>query len=416
LYCTNFYGQIIERSLVNGQLTGRQLPTVESVSQLSVADEGRELVATGEGAPFLSRWRIDGTGPITRRVARGQAADSYGPSGEELLVAEVRSVVAGGWVGGPPGEAADIAVWDIGADAVLDPLEGFSGSWVGPRVLGGSFADGSVGVYDLDTRAKVPGVEVSTGQGLWYVAPAERTYQLIQQIPSDPATGVLKTYDSSGEPDGGDIDIGPEIPLDGVVQSVSATAEGRRVVVTVGVPVSDGSTTVGWTNLTTVYDGRSGRAIGEPIEGPVVTQVSADGTLLGAGVGTITEYDLDTLRPIGEFPGEGGQVSRIQFSHDGRLAVVSSNDESVSIYDVATRSRLGDPIPGDSPSNTLATLRPDGGALAVNVEGGIEVWDLDPGRLAEATCGIVGRNLTRTEWATYMSDFGDYRRTCPDLP
>ena len=24
--------------------------------------------------------------------------------------------------------------------------------------------------------------------------------------------------------------------------------------------------------------------------------------------------------------------------------------------------------------------------------------------------------LTRTEWAAYMADFGEYRRTCPDLP
>ncbi len=147
-----------------------------------------------------------------------------------------------------------------------------------------------------------------------------------------------------------------------------------------------------------------------------ITQVSADGTLLGAEAGTITEYDLDTQRPIGVFPGEGGQVSRIQFSHDGRLALVSSNDQSLSIYDVATRSRLGDPIPADSPIDWQGALRPDGKALAVTVADGVEVWDLDPDRLAEATCEVVGRNLTHSEWETYMADLGAYRRTCPDLP
>ena len=164
-----------------------------------------------------------------------------------------------------------------------------------------------------------------------------------------------------------------------------------------------------------MYDGRSGLALGEPIVGPWTSEVSANGTLLAATVFTITEYDLDTLQPIGDFPGESGQVSKIQFSSDGRLALVSSNDQSLSVYDVATRNRLGDPIPADSPRQWQGTLRPDGKALAVTVADGIEIWDLDPDHLATATCKMVGRNLTRTEWATYMSDFGNYRKTCPNV-
>ena len=61
------------------------------------------------------------------------------------------------------------------------------------------------------------------------------------------------------------------------------------------------------------------------------------------------------------------------------------------------------------------STRPDGKALAVTVADGIEIWDLDPDRLAAATCELVGRNLNKTEWATYMSDFGAYRKTCPNL-
>ena len=122
------------------------------------------------------------------------------------------------------------------------------------------------------------------------------------------------------------------------------------------------------------------------------------------------------MRPIGDFPGEGGQVSRIQFSHDGRLALV------VVERPVAVGLRRGHPQPArrpdpaDSPLDWQGALRPDGKALAVTVADGVEIWDLDPDRLAEATCELVGRNLTRTEWATYMADFGAYRRTCPGLP
>jgi WD40 repeat protein len=263
----------------------------------------------------------------------------------------------------------------------------------------------------------VPDIDVQDGVEVWYVPDAERTYLLVSTDPDDPhLPGVLKTFDSSAGIDGGVRDIGPDIPVEGYVFSVSSTAGGRRVVVTTLPAVAEPSEPFGGPAVTTVIDGRTGRALGEPIVGPGLTQVSVDGTLLGATAGTITEYDLETHRPIAVYPGEGGQVSRIQFSRDGRLALVSSNAQSVSIYDVATRSRLGDPIPTYSPIDWQGTLRPDGKALAVTVAGGVEIWDLGPDRLAEATCGIVGRNLTRAEWATYMADFGEYRRTCPDLP
>lgn len=414
-FCANNYGRVVERDLANGGPTGRELATPGTVGTLAVADGERELLAFGEDVPVMSRWRLDGTGPITTLVARGQAVDSYGPSGEEMLVSDRDSVLAWIAVDGQAG-GLDMAVWDIEGDAVLDPLDGFEGGWVAPRWLAGGFADGTLGVYDLDTRAKEPDVEVEQAEDFWYVPEAERTFSwTVTDGPDDGVSGVIKTFDASADAEG-DRHIGPDIPVDGYVQSVSATAEGRRVVITVFDLSSDAPPMPGGWNITTVYDGQTGRPVGEPIEGPWITQVSADGTLLGAVTGTTTEYDLDTQRAIGDFPGEGGQVSRIEFSHDGRLALVTSNDQSLSIYDVVTRSRLGDPIPSDAPLDWQGTLRPDGEALAVTVADGVEIWDLDPGRLAEATCQIVGRNLTRTEWATYMSDLGTYRRTCPDLP
>ena len=50
--------------------------------------------------------------------------------------------------------------------------------------------------------------------------------------------------------------------------------------------------------------------------------------------------------------------------------------------------------------------------MAVTDEDGVAIWDLDPDHLAEASCAVAGRNLTPTEWATYMNDFGPYRKTC----
>jgi hypothetical protein len=83
----------------------------------------------------------------------------------------------------------------------------------------------------------------------------------------------------------------------------------------------------------------------------------------------------------------------------------------VSIYDTASRTRLGDPIPWSAG----ASLRPDGAAVAVGTGDGVAIWDLNPQHLAAAACRLAGRNLTRAEWDTYLAALGQYRRTCPRI-
>jgi len=52
----------------------------------------------------------------------------------------------------------------------------------------------------------------------------------------------------------------------------------------------------------------------------------------------------------------------------------------------------------------------------VDVVDGVAVWDIEPAHLAAAACRLAGRNLTRTEWDTYLGNVGDYRATCPAFP
>jgi hypothetical protein len=52
-------------------------------------------------------------------------------------------------------------------------------------------------------------------------------------------------------------------------------------------------------------------------------------------------------------------------------------------------------------------------AVAIGDGDGIAVWDLDPEYLAPAACRFAGRNLTATEWETYLAALGEYRPTCP---
>ena len=154
-------------------------------------------------------------------------------------------------------------------------------------------------------------------------------------------------------------------------------------------------------------------SLDEALGGVCCTSVSLDGVLVGTSAGEITEYDLDTLRPIASFPVARGLVNTLQFSADSTTLLATSLDQTVSIYDVATRTRIGDPITAAAPFVYPGYLRPDGKGAAVTVRDGGAIWDIDPEHLADAACELADRNLTDIEWRTYIGDLGAYRKTCP---
>ncbi|MFI5044372.1 MAG: hypothetical protein ACHQDC_06235, partial [Acidimicrobiales bacterium] len=412
VYCGSFVGMIHELDLDTGRRTDRVVDTqTGSIGQIDVTSTG-ELVAFSQDAPVASRFRLDGTGPLTRIVARGQVTDAYNPDGSELLVMERASALA---VDLGPFPNDDPAVWDPERDVMVDPLSGFVGAWAGDRQLAGSFTDGLQGVYDLDTGQRRYVLDTrEQAEGAWFSAASEVVYVWILDGPTRFGAGHIETWDARQgcRQHRCSSRIEPNLPIEGAVQSVSASRHGDRVVVTTYRDFIAMSQQAETRFETTVFDGHTGDVVAGPIDGPLLTAVSADGTLLGAVAGRITEYDLETGKAIGDFPGESGQITGLEFSDDSRTVMVTSNDQSVSVYDVESRSRIGDPLRADAPPGWEGSLRPDGGAIAVTDEDGVAIWDLDPDNLAEASCAVAGRNLTPTEWATYMNDFGPHRKTC----
>jgi hypothetical protein len=78
-------------------------------------------------------------------------------------------------------------------------------------------------------------------------------------------------------------------------------------------------------------------------------------------------------------------VNAPQLSRDGKVLLATSNDQIVSLYDVATLTRLGDPIPTAAPFIVPGWLRPDGDAVAVTRREGRRLWDIDPAHLADGS-------------------------------
>ncbi len=86
LFCGNIYGRLDERDLDSGVVV-RELGAQNGNSgRLDLADDGRTLVSFGINEPVVARWRLDGTGPITRLVAHGFDPVAFDASGQLLIV------------------------------------------------------------------------------------------------------------------------------------------------------------------------------------------------------------------------------------------------------------------------------------------------------------------------------------------
>jgi WD40 repeat protein len=364
-------------------------PQSGSVGRLAVSSDGRELVAFGAEAPIVSRWRLDGSGPVTRLVAPGHVVyDGYDASGSSLLVA---ARPRGSTVSD---DFRDFALWDPLSDRATTEWSDVEGlGWAGRDTLTGFSRDRArPEYYDAATGAVLGGDRVPPD--------AERAW---------PSGGGRRLYIGFSSGDVWTVDvptrrrIGATIRAGSPPLSVSATGDGSRVVVTAF---------RGAAPVTTVHDGSSGRELDRGLDGVTLTSVSADGILVGATGGRITRYDLADLSPMATFPVARGEVNSLQFSRNGTILLATSNDQTVSLYDVASGTRLGDPIPTAAPFIVPGFLHPDGRSVAVTTREGVALWDVDPVHLLQAACRTAGRNLSRGEWTTYLRHLGTYRSTC----
>ncbi|MEU7457551.1 protein kinase domain-containing protein [Streptosporangium roseum] len=137
--------------------------------------------------------------------------------------------------------------------------------------------------------------------------------------------------------------------------------------------------------------------LGQPLAGYSVA-FSPDGKILAidSGDDTVRLWDVATRTPIGPpLTSHDKGVSAVAFSPDGKILATGSGDGTVRLWDVATNTSIGRPLTGHSYAVydgvyvgvSAVAFSPDGKLLAADDDDAVRLWDV-------ATRTPIGRPLT----------------------
>jgi DNA-binding SARP family transcriptional activator/WD40 repeat protein len=392
LWCSDGAGSIHARSLTTGDpaetTVEHQRANLSGLEYQSVGGRGH-LVSFGSQSATIGRWRVDGTGPITRSVAQGQDYVEYSPDGRWLLVKARLD---------EPGRSS-ISVWDSANDrAVLTlPSDLADATWLDDSHLGAVEADGHGSIVD-----------VPTGLSHDVAIDVVPNWTIIRRV----ADGQIAFGYWSGRVDVWDFDDAletvrfkkstPEIGFPALpVDRIAASDDFSRIYVS-GYGIFSFDTT----------DGRRLHWL-QDMSITSVT-VASDGLVVAGHIdGTISLHDPDDLRLLATIPGVPAFVDSLFSSSDGRFVLAQAGD-TIALYDVERRQRIGDAI--SIHGVNVADIRPDGLEIAVATldKPGVTLWTLDPSALSDAACRVAGRNLRPAEWDAYIGDLAPYHAICSE--
>ena len=147
---------------------------------------------------------------------------------------------------------------------------------------------------------------------------------------------------------------------------------------------------------------------------PVGVSFNPDGTLLAMSapqkaVAIWNFKSRQLIQPV--MYGHTQSVTSVAFSRDGKMLASGSEDGDIRLWDVATHEMVGTLNGGQSSIHSVVFSATDGVMASVGEEDSIIFWEASYEAWAARACQIANRNLTATEWATYMGKQA-YRKTC----
>jgi hypothetical protein len=195
---------------------------------------------------------------------------------------------------------------------------------------------------------------------------------------------------------------------DGSVLSAAFSPDGRRIV------------TASYDKTARLWDGESGKPIGEPLKGHDGSVLSAAFSSDGRRIVTRSSdetarlWDGETGRPIGEpLKGHDSYVWSAAFSPDGRRIVTASDDKTARLWDGETGRPIGEPLKGHDNQVMSAAFSPDGRRIVTtSSDQTARLWDGESGKpigeplkghespVLSAAFSLDGRHIVTASWDT----------------
>lgn len=157
-------------------------------------------------------------------------------------------------------------------------------------------------------------------------------------------------------------------------------------------------------------------------------------TLVVGGDGGTVLWDIATRRQTSQLIAADttNGVDSMALSPDGRTLATGNGGGTVQLWDVATRQQIGPPLTdtalaaaGSTNIETGSTSTEggrissvafslDGRTLAAGSTDGIQLWNVSAiDQAFGQVCGQIGGSITRAEWIKYVPAGLAYSRTCP---
>ncbi len=394
-YCFDSFGRLEERDLLGGSRLRELDAQNGNVGSAWATRNGSELVVFSAASPLVARWRLDGSGPVTRRIGADLVPSQYSPDGRQLIAAEASGIFLNDFI--------------PGTSVILDSATGVTVAPLSPLEFGFWDDDETIaGVIPTEEGFQLAHYHLRSRQ----VAPTDYTFtvQLDRNItnPGQPRAWVSTPIgDNTWEiwtfarPSG--TRIAPTITIDSLI-NISGSPRGHRLAA---------STTTG----VVLYDADDGAELArlgprDDLRG--VFFVTDELLAITSVSGELALYDADTLASVRSLNGSRGFIEDVQASLDGSMVAVRGGDRNVQLIDVTDATPIGGPITIPFDERRGIVLQPDGSELAVGGGGsaGIAVWELDPASWVAAACRVAGRNLTVDEWDRYIGTLAPYHETC----
>ena len=154
--------------------------------------------------------------------------------------------------------------------------------------------------------------------------------------------------------------------------------------------------------------GRVLRTLADPGNDTVSLAFAPKRMLLAAGTldGTVEMWDPATGRRLASpLLADSSGIADVAFDPSGqRFAITGSQDGTIKVWFTSSLEQEGPRLAADPGSTATAAFAPDGaGLLAVDDGGGAFTWPMALTNWERRACSLAGRNLTRAEWAQFVS-------------